>query len=87
LTRVPRERYLGNNSGALYMTKSATPNPSIEAQTRPAEWQRQFIASALEAEHEVARYGIVHDGDEVLRYLRARLTGQAARRPRHVANG
>lgn len=55
---------------------------AIAAQTGLAERRRQFIASALEAEHEVARYGIVHDGDEVLSYLQARLTGQPARRPR-----
>lgn len=55
---------------------------AIEAQTGLAERRRQFIASALDAEREVTSYGIVHDGDEVLSYLQARLTGQAARRPR-----
>jgi predicted transcriptional regulator len=55
---------------------------AIEAQTGFAERRRQFIASALDAEREVARSGIVHDGDEVLSYLQARLTGQPTRRPR-----
>ena len=55
---------------------------AIAAQTELAERRRKFIASALDAEREVAQFGIVHDGDEVLSYLQSRLTGQPARRPR-----
>lgn len=55
---------------------------AIEAQTRLAERRREFVASALEAEREVAQFGLVYDGDEVLSYLQARLAGQPVRRPR-----
>ena len=55
---------------------------AIEAQTALAERRRRFIASAIDAEREVARFGIVYDGDEVLSYLQSRLTGQPSRRPR-----
>ena len=55
---------------------------AIEAQTRLAERRREFIASALEAEREVAQLGLVYDGDEVLSYLQARIAGQPVRRPR-----
>ena len=55
---------------------------AIEAQTRLAERRREFVASALEAEREVAKFGLVYDGDEVLSYLQAKLSGQPVRRPR-----
>jgi predicted transcriptional regulator len=55
---------------------------AIEAQTRLAERRREFVASALEAEREVAKFGLVYDGDEVLSYLQAKLSGQTVRRPR-----
>lgn len=55
---------------------------AIEAQTRMAERRREFVASALEAEREVAQSGLVYDGDEVLSYLQSKLSGQPARRPR-----
>jgi predicted transcriptional regulator len=55
---------------------------AIQAQTELAERRRQFVASALDAEREVAQFGIVYDGDEVLSYLQSRLKGQPARRPR-----
>ena len=55
---------------------------AIQAQTELAERRRKFVASALDAEREVAQFGVVYDGDEVLSYLQSRLTGQPARRPR-----
>jgi predicted transcriptional regulator len=54
---------------------------AIEQQTRLAERRREFVEAALAAEQEVLRDGLVHDGDEVLAYLHARLTGGRARRP------
>jgi predicted transcriptional regulator len=55
---------------------------AIEMQTQLAERRREFITSALAAEQEVARYGLVYDGDEVLSYLKARLDGRTPARPR-----
>ncbi|MBX9961673.1 MAG: hypothetical protein K2Y35_01370 [Burkholderiales bacterium] len=55
---------------------------AIERQTQYAERRRAFVGAALAAEEEVARYGLVHDGDEVLAYLQARLNGAKAPRPR-----
>jgi predicted transcriptional regulator len=55
---------------------------AIEAQTRLAERRREFVASALEAEREVAQSGLVYDGDEVLSYLQSKVSGQPVRRPR-----
>jgi len=55
---------------------------AIEQQTRLAERRRDFVGAALAAEQEVAQYGLVHDGDEVLAYLKARLEGRKASRPR-----
>ena len=55
---------------------------AIELQTQLAERRRAFIKSALVAEQEVAQYGLVYDGDEVLSYLKARLEGRKPARPR-----
>jgi hypothetical protein len=55
---------------------------AIEAQTRIAERRREFAALAMEAEHEVARFGLVYDGEEVLSYLQSKLSGRPVRRPR-----
>ena len=55
---------------------------AIELQTQLAERRRAFIKSALVAEQEVAQYGLVYDGDEVLSYLKTRLEGRKATRPR-----
>jgi len=54
---------------------------AIEAQTRFAERRREFVRSALAAEQEVAQFGLVHDGDEVLSYLQSMLEGRTSRRP------
>jgi len=55
---------------------------AIELQTQLAERRRTFVNSALAAEEEVAQYGLVYDGDEVLSYFKARLEGRKAARPR-----
>ena len=55
---------------------------AIEQQTQLAERRREFVASALNAEQEVAQYGLIHDGDEVLAYVKAKLAGRKASRPR-----
>lgn len=57
---------------------------AIESQTQLAERRHAFIESALVAEEEVAQYGLVYDGDEVLSYLKARLEGRKAARPRKL---
>jgi len=54
---------------------------AIEQQTQLAERRRAFVGAALAAEEEVAQYGLVHDGDEVLAYLSARLEGRTTNRP------
>lgn len=55
---------------------------AIELQTQLAERRRTFVESALAAEQEVAQYGLVYDGDEVLSYLKARLEDKKVSRPR-----
>lgn len=57
---------------------------AIEQHTELAERRRQFVASALIAEQEVAQYGLVHDGDEVISWFLARAEGQKPRRPRKL---
>jgi predicted transcriptional regulator len=54
---------------------------AIEARTELAERRRDWIGSALKAEEEVARYGLVHDGDEVLAWLGERLAGRKVAPP------
>jgi len=55
---------------------------AIEQQTRYAENRREFVAEALAARDEMDRTGLGYDGGEVHAYLRARLAGKKARRPR-----
>lgn len=55
---------------------------AIEAQVQREERRREFVASALEAEREVAQDGLVYDGDEALSYLQSKLTKRPASRPR-----
>ena len=55
---------------------------AIEAQATLAERRRTFVASALKAEEEVAQYGLVHDADEVFSYIKAKIEGRAAKRPK-----
>lgn len=47
--------------------------------------QRQtFIASALEAEREVAEHSLVYDAEEVFRYIKAKIEGHPIQRPQAV---
>jgi len=55
---------------------------AIEQQTQLAVRRRDFVGAALAAEQEVVQYGLVHDGDEVLAYLKAQLEGRKTTRPR-----
>jgi predicted transcriptional regulator len=55
---------------------------AIEAQTALCERRRAFIGDALAAREEVAQFGLVYDGDEVLSYLKARLDQGEPARPR-----
>jgi predicted transcriptional regulator len=48
---------------------------AIEARTELAERRREWIGAALKAEEQVARYGLVYDGDEVLAWMGERLAG------------
>ena len=45
------------------------------------EVQTNALQRALAARDEVAQHGLVHDGDEVLSYLKARLQGGKPTRP------
>ena len=54
---------------------------ALEAQVRVAEQRREFVQSALRAEQEVEKYGLVYSADEVHRYLRGRLAGKKNKRP------
>ena len=55
---------------------------AIESQAALAERRRAFVASALKAEEEVAQYGLVHDADEVFSYIKAKVEGRTAKRPK-----
>ena len=55
---------------------------AIEIQTALSERRREFLGDALVAREEVAQYGLVYDGDEVLSYLKERLEGRKLARPR-----
>ena len=54
---------------------------ALELQTELAERRSAFVADALLAREEVARYGLVVDADEVFDYLKARAEGRGARKP------
>ena len=54
---------------------------ALELQTELAERRGAFVADALLAREEVARYGLVVDADEVFDYLKARAEGKTARKP------
>jgi predicted transcriptional regulator len=54
---------------------------ALELQTELAERRSAFVADALLAREEVARYGLVVDADEVFDYLKARVAGQPTRKP------
>ena len=54
---------------------------AIELQTALSERRREVLGDALAAREQVAEYGLVYDGDEVLSYLKARLEGRKPARP------
>ena len=71
---------------ALAKTAGKTPHAfmveALETQAALAERRREFIASALVSRQEVAKYGLVYDADEVFSYLKEKLEGGKARRPK-----
>lgn len=70
----------------LAKTAGKTPHAfmveALETQAALAERRREFVASALVSEQEIAKYGLVYDADEVFSYLRAKLEGGKAKRPK-----
>lgn len=60
---------------------------ALAAQTEHAERRRQFVVAALDAETEVATQGLIHDADDVFAWLRAKVAGEAPRRPRPRKRG
>jgi len=57
---------------------------ALETHTALAEKRRTFVADALAAEKEVEHAGRVYPAGEVHRYLRARVAGRKAKRPKPV---
>ena len=55
---------------------------ALATQTAREESRRTFVASALEAREEVARYGRVMEAADVHKWLLARAAGKTAARPR-----
>lgn len=55
---------------------------AIADQAAAAELRRDFVASALHAEQEVAEYGKVYSLDEMSRYLKTKVAGAKPRPPR-----
>ena len=55
---------------------------TLETHAALAKKRRAFVADALVAEKEVARTGRVYPAGEVCRYLRARVAGRKAKRPK-----
>ncbi len=44
--------------------------------------RKAFVDSALKAEQEVSRYGLVYEADEVFSYILAKAEGRRAARPK-----
>ena len=55
---------------------------ALEAETQRSELRRDFVATALKAEQEVAKYGEVYAMDAVHKYFSDKLAGKSARKPR-----
>jgi predicted transcriptional regulator len=55
---------------------------AIARETERAELRRKFGAEAAEAEEQTLRSGRAYDAHEVFTYLKAKASGQKARRPR-----
>jgi predicted transcriptional regulator len=75
-SRVARQAAAAGKTAHAFMVEA------IESQTALHERQRECFQSALSAREEVGQCGLVLDGNEVLSYVRARLAGHAAKRPR-----
>ncbi len=55
---------------------------TITNRLKPPEKRKAFIDSALKAEQEVSRYGLVYDADEVFSYILAKAKGCRVARPK-----
>jgi predicted transcriptional regulator len=55
---------------------------AIEQKVARDEKRREFVQSALDSVAETRRTGLLYDGDEVLRYIRATAAGKKATRPK-----
>lgn len=55
---------------------------AIEAETARAEQRRSFVRDAQQAEAEVERTGKVYGMDDVHEFVREKLAGKQAKRPR-----
>jgi predicted transcriptional regulator len=55
---------------------------ALEAETQRSELRRDFVATALTAEQEVAKYGEVYAMDAVHKYFSDKLAGKPARKPK-----
>jgi predicted transcriptional regulator len=70
------------------LAKSAGKTPhawmvdALETHAALAERRKNFMADALAAEAEVGRAGKAYPAGEVHRYLRERVTGRKAKRPK-----
>lgn len=69
-------------AGEAGQTPHAFMLKAIEQQVSTAELRRDFVASALRAEQEVAEYGKVYSLDEMSRYLKAKVAGTNPKPPR-----
>jgi predicted transcriptional regulator len=55
---------------------------ALEAETQRSELRRDFVATALKAEQEVAKYGEVYAMDAVHKYFSDKLAGKPGRKPK-----
>lgn len=60
---------------------------ALAAQTEHAERRRPFVVAAFDAEQDVAAHSLIHDADDVFAWLRAKVAGEATRRPRPRKRG
>ena len=80
LTEQLKDR-IASAAAASGKTAHAWMIEAIEAQAALAERRQSFITSALNAEQEVAQYGLVYDADEVFSYIKAKAEGKKNKRP------
>ena len=80
LTEQLKDR-IASAAAASGKTAHAWMIEAIEAQAALAERRQSFITSALNAEQEVAQYGLVYDADEVFSYIKAKAEGRRSKRP------